>query len=96
MYMKNLRFIKSHSIKPATENQGKKDQDCKVVPINDLVDQDFEDSSEEATGFDFDFLKFYYFIPVALLIAVIYPIIYTLIVFKEVKKKTWVVLKSIF
>ena len=88
--------MKSHAIKSPTKNQEQKHQDCKVIPIYDFIDQGYEDSSKEDMGFDFDFREFYYFIPIALLIAIVYPIIYLSIVFIEVKNRTWVILKSIF
>lgn len=63
--------------------------ECKVIRMNDYEMEDLDDEMNAAIGmgFDFQFLNVFYFVPVALLLSVIYPVIYIFIVFHSAKVK---------
>lgn len=74
----------NNSIKWSIE---KCNSECKVIPLYDAHDEDLVDVMDGGIGlyFDIDFLKFFYFIPVALILVVIYPVIYILLFWSRLK-----------
>lgn len=73
--------MNTHLIKQADEELDCQLSECKVIPLHDSDDEDMQDVMDESMGLGIDrgLLKLFYFVPVALLLAVIYPIIYILI-----------------
>lgn len=67
--------MNTHLIIQADEEPDCHQSECKVIPLHD---EDMTDVMDESMGlgFDRDLLKLFYFVPVALLIAVICPMLY--------------------